>query len=95
MILHHEIGDETMGISIGGHRGGGISIGGHRGCSGASPKLSSIASYFAAGMTVDQILAWNPTIKREDVESALEYAGWAKTYDMDEALDWRNRPIGL
>jgi uncharacterized protein (DUF433 family) len=73
-----------------------IRIGSHRGSiSGASPKLSSIASYFAAGLTVDQILAWNPTLKREDVESALEYAGWAKSFDFREPQNYRNSTIGL
>jgi uncharacterized protein (DUF433 family) len=73
-----------------------ISIGSHRGQTGGIvPRVSSIESYFAAGMTVEEILKRNPTLKREDVESALDLAGWAKTFDFNEVKRYRSTMIGL
>ncbi len=38
---------------------------------------SSIISYLAAGMTVDDILKEWPELEREDILEALGYAAWA------------------
>lgn len=44
---------------------------------GLRMPVSSIISYLAAGMTVDDILKEWPELEREDILEALGYAAWA------------------
>ena len=51
-------------------------LGGRASIRGMRVSVSIIVNQFAGGETVDDILEAYPSLEREDIQQALEYAAW-------------------
>lgn len=51
-------------------------LGGRASIRGMRVSVSIIVNQFAGGATVDDILEAYPSLEREDIQQALEYAAW-------------------